>query len=55
MKSYERNQKFERGYKNRRQDIVVTDGKNEYFRKQKTKQTISIENDFYFAEIYMEV
>lgn len=36
-------------------DIVVTDGKKEYFRKPKTQQTIAIANDIYFAEKYMEV
>lgn len=36
-------------------DVVVTDGKREYFRKPKTEQTISIANDIYFAEKYREV
>ena len=36
-------------------DIVVTDGKTEYFRKLKTEQTIYIANCIYFAEKYMEV
>ena len=36
-------------------DIVVTDGKTEYFRKTKTVQTVAIANDIYFAEKYMEV
>lgn len=36
-------------------DVVVTDGKTEYFRKPKTKQTVTIANDIYFAEKYMEV
>lgn len=34
------------------EDIIVTDGKTEYFRKPKTKQTISIANDIYFAIKY---
>lgn len=36
-------------------DIVVTDGKTEYFRKPKTKQTVVIANSIYFAEKYIEV
>lgn len=36
-------------------DVVVTDGKIEYFRKPKTKQTVAIANDIYFAEKYMEM
>lgn len=36
-------------------DIIVTDGKTEYFRKLKTEHTIAIANDIYFAEKYMEV
>ncbi|MEY8334965.1 hypothetical protein AALB53_17950 [Lachnospiraceae bacterium 47-T17] len=36
-------------------DIIVTDGKTEYFRKHKTEQTVAIANDIYFAEKYMEV
>ncbi len=36
-------------------DVVVTDGKTEYFRKLKTKQTIAIANAIYFAEKYVEV
>lgn len=36
-------------YKN---DVVVTDGKKEYFRKPKNKQTIAIANDIYFAIKY---
>lgn len=36
-------------------DIIVTDGKVEYFKKPKTKQTVAIANDIYFAEKYMEV
>lgn len=36
-------------------DVVVTDGKIEYFRKTKSDQTIAIANDIYFAEKYMEV
>lgn len=36
-------------------DVVVTDGNTEYFRRQKTKQTIAIANDIYFAEKYVEV
>lgn len=36
-------------------NIVVTDGKTEYFRKLKTKQTVAIANDIYFVEKYMEV
>ena len=35
-------------------DVIVTDEKIEYFRKPKTKQTITIANDIYFAEKYME-
>lgn len=35
-------------------DIVVTDGKIEYFRKPKSDQTVAIANDIYFAEKYME-
>lgn len=31
-------------------DVVVTDGKIEYFRKPKTEQTVAIANDIYFAE-----
>lgn len=34
---------------------IKTDGKTEYFRKPKTKQTVAIANDIYFAEKYMEV
>lgn len=34
------------------EDVIVTDGKIEYFRKPKTKQTISIANDIYFAVKY---
>lgn len=33
-------------------DIIITDGKKEYFRKPKTKQTIAIANDIYFAVKY---
>lgn len=36
-------------------DIVVTDGKTEYFRKPKTERTIAIANLIHFAEKYMEV
>ena len=36
-------------------DVVVTDGKTEYFRKPKSKQTVAIANDIYFAEKYTEV
>lgn len=36
-------------------DVVVIDGKTEYFRKLKTEQTVAIANDIYFAEKYMEV
>lgn len=36
-------------------DVVVTDGIIEYFRKSKTEQTVAIANDIYFAEKYMEV
>lgn len=36
-------------------DVVVTDGKTEYFRKLKSRQTVAIANDIYFAEKYMEV
>lgn len=36
-------------------DVIVTDGKKEYFRKLKTKQTVVIANAIYFAEKYMEV
>lgn len=36
-------------------DVIVTDGKTEYFRKPKTKQTVAIANDIYFAEKYMEI
>lgn len=36
-------------------DVVVTDGKTEYFRKAKTEQTVAIANDIYFAEKYMKV
>lgn len=36
-------------------DVVVTDGKIEYFRKPKTEQTVAIANDIYFSEKYMEV
>lgn len=36
-------------------DVVVTDGKIEYFRKSKTEQTVAIANDIYFAEKYTEV
>ena len=36
-------------------DIVVTDGKIEYFRKPKTQQAVAIANDIYFAKKYMEV
>ena len=51
-----------RGIKNPKVDfktdgnnVIVTDGKTEYFRKPKTKQTVAIANDIYFAEKYMEV
>lgn len=36
-------------------DIVITDGETEYFRKLKSRQTVAIANDIYFAEKYMEV
>ncbi len=36
-------------------DIIVTDGKTEYFRKPKMNQTVAIANDIYFAEKYTEV
>lgn len=36
-------------------DVVVTDEKTEYFRKPKTKQTVAIANDIYFAEKYVEI
>ena len=36
-------------------DVVVTDGKTEYFRKPKTEQTVAIANTVYFAEKYAEV
>ena len=36
-------------------DVVVTDGKTEYFRKTKSDQTVAIANDIYFAEKYREV
>lgn len=36
-------------------DVVVADGKTEYFRKLKSRQTVAIANDIYFAEKYMEV
>ena len=36
-------------------DVVVTDGKTEYFQKLKSRQTVAIANDIYFAEKYMEV
>lgn len=36
-------------------DVIVADGKKEYFRKSKTKQTVVIANAIYFAEKYMEV
>ncbi len=35
-------------------DVVVADGKTEYFRKLKSRQTVAIANDIYFAEKYME-
>lgn len=38
-----------------RNDVIMTDGKKEYFRKPKTKQTVVIANAIYFAEKYMEV
>ena len=31
-------------------DVVVADGKTEYFRKLKSRQTVAIANDIYFAE-----
>lgn len=34
------------------EDVIVTDGKTEYFRKPKAKQTISIANDIYFSVKY---
>lgn len=37
-----------------RNDVVVTDGRKEYFRKPKTKQTIAIANDIYFTVKYWE-
>lgn len=36
-------------------DVVVTDGKTEYFRKTKSDQTVAIANDIYFAVKYREV
>lgn len=36
-------------------DVVITDGKIEYFRKTKTEQTVAFANDIYFAEKYREV
>lgn len=36
-------------------EVVVIDGKTEYFRKLKTEQTVAIANDIYFAEKYTEV
>ncbi len=36
-------------------DVIVADGKAEYFRKPKTKQTIAIANAIYFSEKYAEV
>lgn len=36
-------------------DVVITDGKIEYFRKHKTEQTVAIANDIYFAEKYMNI
>lgn len=36
-------------------DIIVTDGKTEYFRKPKTNQTVAIAHDIYFAEKYMDL
>ncbi|MCM1224561.1 MAG: hypothetical protein NC548_59945 [Lachnospiraceae bacterium] len=38
--------------KNCGNDVIVTDGKSEYFRKPKTKQTIAIANEIYFAVKY---
>lgn len=40
--------------KNDNGDVVVTDGKTEFFRKPKTKQTLSIANSIYWAERYEE-
>ena len=36
-------------------DVVVADGKTEYFRKLKTNQTVAIAHDIYFAEKYMDL
>lgn len=36
-------------------DVVVTYGKTEYFRKTKSDQTVAIANDIYFAVKYREV
>ena len=33
-------------------DVVVTDGKREFYRAKKTKQTVAIANSIYFAEKY---
>lgn len=38
--------------KNDNGDVVVTDGKSEFYRAKKTKQTVSIANNIYFAEKY---
>lgn len=41
--------------KNDNGDVVVTDGKTEFYRAIKSKQTISIANDIYWATKYEEV
>jgi hypothetical protein len=38
--------------KNDNGDVVVTDGKTEFYRAKKTEQTISIANCIYFANKY---
>ena len=35
-------------------EIVVTDGKTEFFRRQKTKQTLSIAHDIYMYYKYKD-
>ncbi len=32
--------------------VVVTDGKTEFYRAEKTRQTVAIANSIYFAEKY---
>ena len=40
--------------KNDNGDVVVTDGKVEFYRAKKTERTVAIANDIYFASKYEE-